>query len=125
MRLQNKKLIEIYRKRLRTFGTPAEAALWNILKNRKIGGLKFRRQHSIGNFIMDFYCPSIKLCIELDGEYHYWQEGMKKDKIKTEFLLENNIQTMRFENRLVFEDEKYVINEILKFKIVYQQGQIS
>ena len=74
---------------------------------------------------MDFYCPSIKLCIELDGEYHYWQEGIKRDKIKTEFLLEKNIHVLRFENRLVFEDEEYVINEILKFKIDYQQGQIG
>jgi very-short-patch-repair endonuclease len=116
MRLQNKKQLQCFRKKLRTNGTPAEAALWNILKNKKIDSLKFRRQHSVGNFILDFYCPSLKLCIELDGESHYWQEGMKRDKIKTEFLNKNKIHVLRFENKLVFEDAEYVIDKILLFK---------
>ena len=116
MYLHNKKSFQSKRKRLRNHGTPAEAALWNIIKNKQIVGLKFRRQHSVGNFILDFYCPVIKLCIELDGDDHYWQDGIIRDKIKTDFLIKNNIYVMRFENRLVFEDADYVIDSIIKFK---------
>jgi len=56
--------------RLRGNMTPAEARLWNALKKRKLGGRKFRRQHSIGPYIVDFYCPREKLPIELDGAVH-------------------------------------------------------
>ena len=115
MYLHNKKSIQDKRKRLRNYGTPAEAALWKIIRNRNIAGLKFRRQHSVGNFILDFYCPAIRLCIELDGEDHYWQEGMERDKIKTEFLIKNNIHVIRFENRLVFEDAEFIIGSIIKY----------
>jgi len=115
MHIHNKKYLEERRKRLRTFGTPAEAALWNSIKNKKIAGLKFRRQHSVGNFILDFYCPSIKLCIELDGEDHYWEQGIKRDERKTTYLKSKNIQVLRFENRLVFEDLDFIIETILNY----------
>ena len=62
------------RKLLRNNSTPAECELWNYLKGRKISDLKFRRQHSIDNYILDFYCPQLKLAIELDGEYHIYNE---------------------------------------------------
>ena len=115
MHLHNNKIIKKNRKKLRTHGTSAEAVLWNSLKNRNINGLKFRRQHSLGKYIMDFYCPSLKLCIELDGEDHYWQEGMERDKKKTNFLNSKNIHVIRFENKLVFEDLDFVIKTILSF----------
>ncbi len=115
MHFHNKKYFEERRKRLRTFGTSAEATLWKSLCNKKVAGLKFRRQHSVGNFILDFYCPAIKLCIELDGQDHYWEQGMKRDERKTAYLKSKNIQVLRFENRLVFEDLNYIIEMILKF----------
>ena len=55
------------RKKLRNNLTPAEAALWNLLKNSQLEGRKFRRQHSVGFYILDFYCPSERMAIELDG----------------------------------------------------------
>ncbi|PZX39060.1 uncharacterized protein DUF559 [Nonlabens dokdonensis] len=58
------------RKSLRKNLTPSEAFLWNELKTQKFHGLKFRRQHSIKNYIVDFYCARYKLIIELDGDYH-------------------------------------------------------
>ncbi len=116
MILNNKKILEKYRKRLRTFGTPAEAALWNMIKNKKINGLKFRRQHSIGNYIMDFYCPSIRLCIELDGAQHFCEEGIKKDKRRTAYLNSKNIRVVRFENKIVFEDVELIVDTILQYQ---------
>ena len=108
----NKKTLEANRKKLRNNLTPAEAALWELIKNKKLDGRKFRRQHSIGNFILDFYCPEEKLAIELDGEDHYWDEGMKRDKIKTTYIKSHGIEILRFENKLVFKDPEFVLNTI-------------
>ena len=108
----NKKILQANRKKLRNNLTPAEAALWELIKNKKLDGRKFRRQHSIGNFILDFYCPEEKLAIELDGENHYWDEGMKRDKIKTTYIKSHGIEILRFENKLVFKDPEFVLNTI-------------
>ena len=108
----NKKELEAYRKRLRNNSTPAEAALWSLIKNKQLDGRKFRRQHSIGNYILDFYCPEEKLAIELDGEDHYWEEGMRRDKLKTAYIESHGIKIIRFENKLVFKDPEFILNSI-------------
>ena len=101
------------RRNLRSNGTPAEAAMWNILKGKKIMGLQWRRQFSIGPYILDFYCPKIHLCIELDGEPHYTLKGMEQDQIRTEWLQEEHgIHILRFENHLVFDYPQNVVAEI-------------
>jgi very-short-patch-repair endonuclease len=112
--MHNLKHILPFRKNLRNNSTSAEAVLWKHLSNRKLVGRKFRRQHSVGNFIIDFYCHSEKLGIELDGEPHFWQAGIEKDMIKEEFLLGESIKILRFENRWVFEDIDYVLKKILE-----------
>ena len=71
----NRKEKEVQRKELRSNGTKYEATLWLILKNRQIDGVRFRRQFSVGEYILDFYCPELKLGIELDGQGHYTIEG--------------------------------------------------
>ena len=68
------------RKQLRNNPTKAEQVLWKYLKNKQIKGYKFRRQHSVGNYILDFYCPALKLCIEIDGDSHFTDEGKNYDK---------------------------------------------
>ena len=68
--LNNNKSLKTKRQYLRTPSTPAEILLWKFLKQNQLVGRKFRRQHSIGNYILDFYCPSQKLIIELDGNAH-------------------------------------------------------
>ena len=75
------------RRQLRTRGTSAEARLWLMLKNRQLDGMRFRRQFSIGPYILDFYCPEIRLCIELDGEHHFYKEGCEHDEQRTEYLM--------------------------------------
>jgi len=106
-----------YRKALRKRLTPAEAFMWKLLQGHKLGGRKFRRQHSVGNYILDFYCYSEKLAVELDGAGHFTEEGMQKDAMRTAYLNECGITVIRFENKLVFERTDWVLEEIRrKFK---------
>ena len=110
----NRSHLLFFRKKLRNSGTSAEAELWKHISNKKLEGRKFRRQHSVGNYILDFYCPSEKLAIELDGEDHYWQEGIEKDLKKEMVLKGHSIRVLRFENKLVFQDVEYVLRTIAK-----------
>ena len=108
----NRNQLKSFRKKLRNNGTTAEAELWKHISNRKLAGRKFRRQHSVGYFILDFYCPSEKLAIELDGEDHYWKKGIDKDLKKELFLREHSIRVLRFENKWVFQDLEHVLKII-------------
>ena len=103
------------RRELRSNGTTAERALWNWLKKKQVGGLQFRRQFSVGNHILDFYCPAMKLAIELDGDYHYHMSKPQEDWKRDQELLHNHgIKTLRFENNVVFEHPRVIIDAILK-----------
>lgn len=112
-RIHNRTELKPLRKSLRNNSTSAEATLWNQLKQRQLRGRKFRRQHSIGNFIVAFYCPEEKLVVELDGENHFWEEGMQKAMAKTVYLNRLCIRVIRFENKWVFDDMDFVLTEIV------------
>ena len=113
-RTHNRPDLKALRRELRTNGTPAEGALWNLLKGKKIAGLQFRRQFSIGRCILDFYCPALRLAIELDGECHYNIVNSAHDLERDEMLFQQEgIRTLRFENRIVFEHPENIINNIL------------
>jgi very-short-patch-repair endonuclease len=99
------------RKELRKNLTPAEALLWTNLKNSQLGK-KFRRQHSIGPFIVDFYCPECSLAIELDGDGHMSITGAEADQKRTEFLRALNITVLRFENRDIFDNLEEALSTI-------------
>lgn len=101
-----------FRKHLRKNLTPAEAFLWTYLKNSQLNNRKFRRQHSVGNYILDFYCPSERLAIELDGDYHFTPEGIEYDSVRTIYINSLNIKIIRFENKIVFENTEWVLMEI-------------
>ena len=101
------------RRELRNEGTAAEATLWKSLKGRQIEGLKWRRQFGIGPYILDFYCPSLHLCIELDGAHHYTLQGGINDLQREEWLLqEHGIHTIRIENKDIFDCHDEVIETI-------------
>ena len=102
------------RKTLRNNATPAERTLWQYLKGKGLSGKKFRRQYSIGNYIVDFYCVDSRLAIELDGEVHYNDQAYKHDLARTDFLKKQNITIIRFENKLVFQELDAVLQEIKK-----------
>jgi very-short-patch-repair endonuclease len=100
--LHNLKELKEKRKELRAELTSAEAFLWKKLQNGKLEGRKFRRQHSVGVYVLDFYCPSEKLAIELDGMPHFTEEGIEKDEERTKFLNLMGIRVIRFESKEVF-----------------------
>lgn len=103
------------RRGLRTSATPAETTLWQYLKRSQVGGLKFRRQHSIGSYILDFYCPEIKLGIELDGEVHHQPMAYESDLIRTNYLNQQGITVLRYHNDVVFKNVQGIIESILHF----------
>jgi|CXWL01.1.fsa_nt_gi very-short-patch-repair endonuclease len=101
-----------FRQDLRKNLTPAEATFWKIVKNSKFEGRKFVRQHSVGNYILDFYCPSEKLAVELDGARHYSGLGAAEDRERAEYLKTIGIIVVRFENREVFEETEWMLDVI-------------
>lgn len=99
--------------------TFAEIILWGYLKNKQLSGLKFRRQQGIGKYIVDFYCPSNKLAIELDGDIHFEKEVLKIDLLKAKYLKETGIKLIRFYNIDILNNIEYVLEKI---KSVIQQA---
>ena len=97
------------RKRLRRALTPAEAALWSLLGKSRLQGRKFRRQHSIGPYVVDFYCAQERLVIELDGAAHDSARRVDHDRNRTRFLEELGLRIVRIENREVFDNPDGVL----------------
>jgi len=86
--------------------------LWTYLKQSQLTGKKFRRQQSIGNYIVDFYCPEKKLAIELDGDFHFDEEVKKYDQERTNFISKLGIKVLRFENQEVLYNLENVLISI-------------
>ena len=95
---------------LRLNPTPAEVKLWESLKQRQLNGLKFRRQHPIASFIVDFYCPQYRLMIEVDGDSHHQQT--EYDAARTERLNQLGYQVLRFRNEEIFDHLDHVLERI-------------
>ena len=112
--IHNKPELIKFRKSLRNNSTSAEATLWKCLQKKQLGGFKFRRQHSVGNFILDFYCPAKRIAIELDGARHFTVIGREKDNKRDLNLNAQNISVLRFENKLIFENQSMVLDAILQ-----------
>jgi very-short-patch-repair endonuclease len=85
-------------RQLRRGQTDEEKELWRALRGRRFAGFKFRRQHTIGGHILDFYCADAKLAVELDGFQHGLPGGIHRDEIRERFLAEQDIETLRFWN---------------------------
>lgn len=97
------------RRLLRNNATNAETVLWSHLRNSKLNGLKFRRQFSINNYVVDFYCSRLKLAVEIDGSVHKQKRVQKMDKIRQDQIESLGITFLRFTNI-------EIINEISKIK---------
>ncbi len=104
--------IEQAARRLRQNLTPAETTLWKALRNRQLSGLKFRRQHPVGRFIADFYCPSCKLVVEIDGGIHEQQK--EYDQARTDQFEAYGYQLLRFTNEEVLTNLTQVLEIIIK-----------
>ena len=109
--IHNLNILMDRRKELRNGSTPEEILLWQKLKNSGLG-VKFRRQHSIGGYIVDFYCPSRKLVIEIDGSQHNKKDAKEYDEIRTNFLKGLDIKVLRFTNLEVSTQTSSVISKI-------------
>lgn len=97
---------------LRKEMTTAEKILWNKLRRKKIKGLRFRRQHQISRFVVDFYCHEKRFVIELDGEVHNSNESKEKDQSRAEALKSFGLRVIRFKNEEVISELYKVIKTI-------------
>ena len=111
-KIHSHKYLEERRKELRESLTSAEATLWKYLQRKQLKGRKFRRQHSIENYIVDFYCASENLIVELDGAIHLDFAQQNYDEERTKKLEALGFKVNRFENKLIFERLDEVLNEI-------------
>ena len=115
MHYSNHPVTKEYRQILRRTTTPTENMLWRRLKGKQLDGLRFRQQHGYGPYVLDFYCPSLRLCIELDGNIHDEEQVRLKDEERTEFLLEQRIHVLRFRNEDVENDVEGVLERIREY----------
>ena len=86
-----------------------------MLKGSKLDDRKFRRQHSVGNYIVDFYCPEERLAVELDGQVHRNDTAEARDRERRLFLKSHGIKVIRFENFLIFDEPEYVLHRIKSY----------
>ncbi|HRJ31148.1 MAG TPA: endonuclease domain-containing protein [Cyclobacteriaceae bacterium] len=99
---------------LKKVPTEAERLLWRNLRSKKLKGYKFRRQHPIDHFIVDFYCHECRLVIEVDGDIHFQNDNPAYDKGRTEQLDALGVKIIRFTNEQVLKDISSVLSEITK-----------
>jgi len=89
--------------------------LWKHLRGKQLDGYRFRQQHGFGPYVLDFYCPALRLCIELDGSVHDSVEARQKDADRTTFLNQNRISVLRFKNDEVEDNVEGVIERIREY----------
>jgi len=97
---------------LRKNQTDAEQILWSKLRSQRLSGFKFRRQHPVDNYILDFYCNEVQLAIEIDGGQHAEKEIINKDNQRTALLNQKGIRVIRYWNNDVFENIDDVLEDI-------------
>ena len=102
------------RRELRRTATPAERLLWSALRGRRDDGLRFKRQHSIGPFVVDFYCAKAKLAIELDGQAHDAELAQQRDAARDAFINRCGVRVIRIPNDSVKADLDAVVGWILE-----------
>ena len=99
-------------RRLRREQTDEEKELWHALRAGRFAGFKFRRQHLLGKYFLDFYCPAAKLSIELDGFQHGLPEQRQRDEEREKFLASEGVEELRFWNHQWWENREGILLEI-------------
>jgi very-short-patch-repair endonuclease len=102
--------IHSFARKLRQSATDAEKLLWQVLRDRRLNNLKFRRQHPIANYIVDFYCAEKKLIVEVDGDYFLYT--VHEDQSRQEYLESLGFRVLRFWNKDVLTDLEAVVKHI-------------
>ncbi|MEK6646637.1 MAG: endonuclease domain-containing protein [Candidatus Firestonebacteria bacterium] len=112
MEIFNRQETKKKRKVLRKNQTEAEKLLWSKLRNRQVEGYKFFRQYGIDKYIVDFYCPKLKLVIEIDGGQHYTEEGYAYDGEREQYMVSVGVKTMRFSNLDILKNVEGVFMQL-------------
>ena len=110
--LLNDPTLKDRRRELRRNQTDAEKAFWARVRNKQFLGMKFFRQYSIGPYILDFYCPAIKLAVELDGGQHNQDENREYDAARSAYLRANGIEVIRYWNNEVLCEIDGVLTQL-------------
>ncbi len=101
-------------RRLRRSMTPPELRLWGMLRGKAVGGARFRRQHPIGPYILDFFCPAANLAIEVDGEDHGFEDRARRDARRDRWLAEHGVRTLRIAAGAVRDNADGVLASIIE-----------
>jgi very-short-patch-repair endonuclease len=110
--LRNDPELKQRRRELRRNQTEVEKTFWSHVRNKQFYGIRFVRQYSIGPYILDFYCPTVKLAIELDGGQHNQKESLEYNATRSEYLREQGIDVLRFWNHEVLLDIDSILAKI-------------
>lgn len=111
-KIHNIESLKRTRQKLRKGSTTTEQELWYVLRNNRLG-YKFRRQQSIGRYIVDFYCPSLRLVIEVDGNIHGEVFKKKSDSIREAFLVSQGLRVCRYHNEQIRDEIESVTQDII------------
>jgi len=107
--LRNDPALKQRRQALRRNQTEAERAFWSEVRNSQFFGIRFFRQYSIGPYILDFYCPAMRLAVEIDGGQHLQSENLEYDEARSEYLQAQGIDVIRFWNHEVLHNMRGVL----------------
>lgn len=113
-RIFNRTELKKFRRALRNDRSPAEHILWRYLKGRQLLGYKFCRQHGIGDWIVDFYSPELRVVIEVDGDSHFTELGILTDHKREKYFRDLGIRTIHVRNDLILNGELLVIEQLKK-----------
>ena len=102
------------RRQLRRESTGAELLLWRLLRGRQLAGAKFRRQHPVGPYVLDFYCPQQRVGVEADGGQHLTPAGLAKDEVRTRYLEGKGIRVLRFTDLQILRERASVLEAIVQ-----------
>ena len=100
---------------LRQKQTSAEEMLWELIRNRKLLGFKFRRQHQFGDYVADFYCHEAKLVIECDGRVHQANEQWHHDQNRDAYMIAHGLRVLRLTNEQILNNTEKVLDQIARF----------
>jgi len=110
--IRERKKVRVAR-RLRRNMTDAEKIVWGKLRNKQLENQKFRRQHPLGPYVLDLYCPAKRLVIEVDGGQHYTHKGKLRDKKREEYLTKRGLIILRYSDKDILTNLNIVLQDIL------------
>jgi len=112
--LRNDPILKARRRELRRGQTEAEKEFWRAVRNRRLKGQRFFRQYSIGPYILDFYCPQLRLAVELDGGQHAEDEHLEYDAVRSAYLKAEGVHVVRFWNHEVLTAKEAALRRLEK-----------